>query len=66
MENLNEGNVYNVETADMRPNRSEELTDVSNIMMKQFWDSMSRQNISKDVAKQIAKHTFAYDSDAKG
>jgi len=62
MKKLKEGNVYNVETSKMKPNRSEELKDVSNIMMQQFWDSMSRQNINPELAKQIAKHTFA-DSD---
>lgn len=66
MKSLNEGNVYNVETAKVSTDRSKELTDVNKIMMGQFWDAMSRQNISQEVAKQIAKQTFNYDSDSKG
>lgn len=62
MKNLNEGNVYNVETSKSSPDRSKELTDVNKIMMDQFWSAMSRQNINPAVAKQIAKHTFNADS----
>ena len=62
MKKLKEGNVYNVETSEMKSDRSKELKDVSNIMMQQFWDSMARQNITPELAKQIAKHTFANSS----
>lgn len=58
MDKLNEGNVYNVETSEIKPNRSDELEDVNKIIMDQFWESMIRQGISSEVAKQIAKQTF--------
>jgi hypothetical protein len=58
MNKLKEGNLYNVETSEIKQDRSEELNDVNKIMMDQFWDSMVRQGISPEVAKQIAKQTF--------
>ena len=58
MKNLKEGNVYNVETSKPKENRSDELKDVKDIMMDQFWASMARQNITPDKAKQIIKTTF--------
>jgi len=58
MKNLNEGNVYNVETSKSIPDRSKELTDVNKIMMDQFWEAMSRQGISPEKAKEIARTTF--------
>jgi len=64
MERINENNIYNVETADMRPNRSDELVDVKNLIVKNFWQSMARQNVNPDLAKQIAKHTFGYESNS--
>jgi hypothetical protein len=42
----------------MSPNRSSELTDVNKIMMDQFWEAMSRQGISPEKAKEIARTTF--------
>lgn len=65
MKQVNEGNVYNVETSKMSPDRSKELDDTTKIMMDQFWKSMARQSISPEVAKQIAKHTFAQKSDTQ-
>jgi hypothetical protein len=58
MDKLNEGNVYNVETSEIKKDRSEELNDVTKIMMDQFWESMKRQGISPEVAKQVAMQTF--------
>jgi len=65
MKNLNEGNIYNVETSNSTQDRTKELTDVNKIMIDQFWSAMSRQNINPAVAKQIAKQTFNYQSDSK-
>ena len=65
MKRLNKGNVYNVETAEISTDRSKEISDVSNIMIDQFWESMKRQNITPELAKQIAKHTFREESDIK-
>jgi hypothetical protein len=59
MNKLNEGNVYNVETAKPAVDRSKELDDTTKIMMDQFWKSMARQSINPEIAKQIAKQTFA-------
>ena len=59
MKNLKEGNLYNVETSTPSANRSQELDKVTKVMMDQFWDSMKRQGITPEVAKVIAKHTFA-------
>ncbi len=58
MNKLNEGNVYNVETSEIKKDRSEELNDVTKIMMDQFWESMKRQGISPEIAKQVAMQTF--------
>ncbi len=58
MDKLNEGNLYNVETGEAKADRSDELEGVEKIMMDQFWQSMLRQKISPEVAKQIAKQTF--------
>jgi len=58
MKDIKEGNLYNVETSKMSPNRSSELTDVNKIMMDQFWEAMSRQGISPEKAKEIARTTF--------
>ena len=58
MKNINEGNVYNVETSKPVVNRSSELDDVNKVMMDQFWEAMSRQGISTEKAKEIAKTTF--------
>jgi hypothetical protein len=60
--NLSEGNVYNVETANIMPNRSKELDSVNKIMMDQFWAAMERQGISKEKGKLIADTTFGYKS----
>ena len=58
MDKLNEGNLYNVETGEPKADRSSELKDTTDIMMDEFWKSMARQNISPEVAKQIANQTF--------
>ena len=58
MKDINEGNLYNVETSKISPNRSSELTDVNKIMMDQFWEAMSRQGISPEKAKKITRTTF--------
>lgn len=58
MKNVNEGNLYNVETSEIKKDRSSELNDVKNIMMSQFWESMARQGIDNEKAKQIIKTTF--------
>jgi hypothetical protein len=62
MKNLNEGDLYNTETAIPKQNRSSELDEVQSKIMKEFWSSISRQNISPELAKQIAKQTFGYES----
>ena len=58
MNNIKEGNLYNVETSEPKVDRSSELKDVKDIMMKQFWDSMARQGITNEKAKEIVKTTF--------
>jgi hypothetical protein len=58
MKDIKEGNLYNVETSKVSPNRSSELTDVNKIMMDQFWEAMSRQGISPEKAKEISRTTF--------
>ena len=58
MKNIKEGNLYNVETSKMSSNRSFELNDVNKIMMDQFWEAMSRQGITTEKAKEIARTTF--------
>ena len=58
MKNLKEGNLYNYETGEMKKDRSSELDDAKKIMMKQFWESMARQGIDNEKAKQIVKTTF--------
>lgn len=59
MKDINEGNLYNVETSTPSSNRSQELDKVTKVMMDQFWASMKRQGINPELAKIIAKHTFA-------
>lgn len=59
MKEITEGNLYNVETYGPTKDRSKELDSVTKVMMDQFWESMSRQGITPEVAKVIAKHTFA-------
>ena len=58
MKKINEGNLYNVETSEPKKDRSSELDSVTKIMMDQFWESMKRQGISPEVAKQVAMQTF--------
>ena len=58
MKDINEGNVYNVETSKPVVNRSSELDDVNKVMMNQFWDSMSRQGVTSEKAKEIIRTTF--------
>ena len=58
MKDINEGNVYNVETSKPVVNRSSELDDVNKVMMDQFWDSMSRQGVTSENAKEIIRTTF--------
>lgn len=65
MKKLNEGNLYNIQTADGKKDRSDELADTKKVMMNQFWQSMSRQNITPELAKQIAKHTFGDSENTK-
>tara|TARA_R110000868_G_scaffold8508_2_gene44005 strand:- start:607 stop:810 length:204 start_codon:yes stop_codon:yes gene_type:complete len=61
MSNINEGNVFNVETSEISSNRSDELTDVKKTMMDKFWASMARQGISSKQAKEIIAATFPKD-----
>ena len=61
MSNINEGNVFNVETSEISSNRSDELTDVKKTMMDKFWASMARQGISSKQAKEIIAVTFPKD-----
>lgn len=58
MKDINEGNLYNVETSTPSSNRSQELDKVTKVMMDQFWASMKRQGINPELAKIIAKQTF--------
>lgn len=58
MDKINEGNLYNIETGEMKADRSSELDDTTKAMMDEFWTAMSRQNINPEIAKQIAKQTF--------
>jgi hypothetical protein len=58
MDKLNEGNLYNIETGEPKIDRSSELEDTNKAIMDEFWKAMSRQNMSPEVAKQIAKQTF--------
>lgn len=58
MDKINEGNLYNIETGEMKVDRSSELDDTTKAMMDEFWKAMSRQNINPEIAKQIAKQTF--------
>jgi hypothetical protein len=58
MKDINEGNVYNVETSKPNANRSSELKDVTKVMMDQFWQAMARQNVTPKKAKEIIKTTF--------
>ena len=62
MKILNEGNLYNTETGEVKPNRSDELKNIQSKIMNNFWESMKQQNVSPELAKQIAKHTFNYES----
>lgn len=62
MKDINEGNVYNVETSKSSVNRSSELKDVTKVMMDQFWQAMARQNVTPEKAKEIIKTTFANQS----
>jgi hypothetical protein len=59
MKDINEGNLYNVETSKPSENRSSELDDVNKVMMDRFWASMARQGITSEKAKEIIKTTFA-------
>lgn len=58
MNKLNEGNLYNIETSEQKEDRSSEVDDVTKAIMDEFWKAMSRQNISPEIAKQIANQTF--------
>ena len=58
MDKLNEGNLYNIETSQIKADRSSELDDVTKAIMDEFWKAMTRQNIDPKVAEQIAKQTF--------
>jgi hypothetical protein len=64
MKLVNEGNLYNTETAEVTPNRSNELGDIQSLLKKNFWDYMKRQNIDPKLAEQIAQRTFSTSSDA--